>query len=141
MKILDNIRNAYVNTAVIIFTSALLLAVIVGAILLFESNKSVELSEVNPRTYNTMIARDLESLHTVYPRMKTEEIRELLFETWTRPYLYEPFTQFRERPYSGKYVNVSQDGFREVADQERWPPNEDNFNIFMFGGSTVSTLR
>ena len=38
-----------------------------------------------------------EMLHSVYPVLNDDEIHELLHETWSRPYVYEPFTQFRER--------------------------------------------
>ena len=72
-----------------------------------------------------------------YPRLSEKEIVDLLDETWSRPYLYEPFTQFKERPYHGKYVNVSEHGFRVSKNQGPWPPKQSNLNIFLFGGSTT----
>ena len=53
-----------------------------------------------------------------------------------RPCVYEPYTQFKERVFHGKYVNVHETGFRFVKDQGPWPPDKNNFNIFVFGGST-----
>src|SRR6185503_15185425 len=50
---------------------------------------------------------------------------------------YEAFTQFCERPFHGRFVNVSENGFRVSAQQGPWPPDADNFNIFLFGGSTT----
>lgn len=72
----------------------------------------------------------------VYPDMDAGDIQALLKETWSRPYVYEPFTQFRETPFSGNYVNVDENGFRHIANQGPWPPDPEKINIFMFGGST-----
>ena len=58
-------------------------------------------------------------------------------ENWTRSYLYEPFTQFKERPNRGDYVNVDENGFRFSADQASWPPDPKKVNVFVFGGSTT----
>ena len=76
-------------------------------------------------------------LETVYPGMSGGEIKELLHETWSRPYVYEPFTQFRERVSRGEYVNVDANGFRRSKEQAAWPPPADDINIFLFGGSTT----
>lgn len=137
MKPLETIRKTYTTFAVVAFTAVLLLSLAIISLLLYESSKKIQISGANPRIYNRMIARDINALHKVYPTMKDGEIRKLLYETWTRPYLYEPFTQFQERPYSGKYVRVDPNGFREVAHQQPWPPLKSNYNIFVLGGSTV----
>lgn len=76
-------------------------------------------------------------LTKVYPKFSSGEIAEIQKENQERPSLYEPFTQFKERPYSGKYVNVSEAGFRFSKDQESWPLKPENFNVFVFGGSTT----
>ena len=80
---------------------------------------------------------DKNSLKIVYPRMNEAEIQDLLKETWSRPFVYEPFTQFKERVYHGKYVNVGIDGFRYGKDQAAWPPPAGEINIFVLGGSTT----
>ena len=77
------------------------------------------------------------SLRTVYPGMDAEAISQLIRETWSRPYAYEPFTQFKERPFQGRFVNVSENGFRISKDQGPWPPDPANYNVFLFGGSTA----
>ena len=77
------------------------------------------------------------SLHAVYPDLDAESVHQLVRETWSRPYEYEPFTQFKERPYRGRFVNVSEAGFRLSRDQGPWPPDPENFNVFLFGGSTA----
>ena len=76
-------------------------------------------------------------LKELYPDLHGREVNLLLYETWSRPYVYEPFTQFKERPFKGKYVNVHEAGFRFSKDQGPWPPDPKNFNVFLFGGSTT----
>ncbi|MBI3591345.1 MAG: SGNH/GDSL hydrolase family protein [Candidatus Melainabacteria bacterium] len=78
-----------------------------------------------------------EPFTSLYSNLNRKQVDDLLRETWSRPYVYEPFTQFKERPYKGKYVNVNEHGFRPVKDQGPWPPVLDNYNIFLFGGSTT----
>jgi lysophospholipase L1-like esterase len=73
----------------------------------------------------------------IYPNLTDKEINELQKETWTRPYFYEQFTQFKEAPFHGKYVNVSEAGFRFTENQGSWPPDKKFYNIFLFGGSTT----
>ena len=72
-----------------------------------------------------------------YPGMAEDEVNELLHESWSRQLAYSSFTEIAERPYQGRYVNVSPAGFRVGRDQGPWPPAEGNFNVFLFGGSTA----
>ncbi|MFH1481529.1 MAG: SGNH/GDSL hydrolase family protein [Pseudomonadota bacterium] len=72
-----------------------------------------------------------------YPGLTPEDIGRLWKERWSIPYVYEPFTQFRERPFKGKYLNVDANGFRITRDQGPWPPTKNDYNIFLFGGSTT----
>lgn len=76
-------------------------------------------------------------LKEIYPDLMGRDVNLLLYETWSRPYVYEPYTQFKERPFKGKYVNVHEAGFRLTKNQGPWPPDLKNTNIFLFGGSTV----
>ncbi|NQU60441.1 MAG: SGNH/GDSL hydrolase family protein [Rhodospirillales bacterium] len=73
-----------------------------------------------------------------YPGWKSSDIYDLFIETWERQkYEYEPMAQFREAPFKGRYVNVSEHGFRQGKEPGVWPPSPDTFNIFVFGGSTT----
>jgi len=78
-----------------------------------------------------------DTLAGMYPGYSRADIDEILDETWSRPVLYEPYVQFTERPFSGKYVNVTGDGYRRTTNQGPWPPHRENINVFLFGGSTV----
>jgi hypothetical protein len=77
-------------------------------------------------------------LDSLYPGMSREDIAVLLFETWSRPYIFDDFTHFKEGPYTGRYVNVDPHGFRKSKNQGPWPPTKDkHFSIFVFGGSSA----
>lgn len=77
------------------------------------------------------------SLSEIYPDLNKKNINKLLEEIWLRPYVYEPYTQFSERPFKGAFVNVHEAGFRYTKNQGSWPPDKNNLNIFFFGGSTA----
>jgi hypothetical protein len=74
-------------------------------------------------------------LPAVYPHLSSEEREALINETWSRPWVYDPWTQFREREGRGQYVSVSEHGFRGSA--APWPPPEGDTTVFLFGGSTT----
>ena len=73
-----------------------------------------------------------------YPDWQKEDVRTLLDETYKQLTVeYEPFTEFRNKPLRRKFVNVDPAGFRISKNQAPWPPRPENFNIFVFGGSTT----
>jgi hypothetical protein len=86
-----------------------------------------------------LVMRDEEELlASLYPAMRRADIAELLFETWSRDYVFEDFTHISEQPSSGRYVNVDPHGFRLSRGQAPWPPNRKKyFSIFFFGSSTA----
>lgn len=74
-----------------------------------------------------------------YPNHTPEEVEALLKETWYwgGGLECEPFTHYRDKPQSGEYVNIDQNGFRHIANQSAWPPNPDDYVVFVFGGSSA----
>lgn len=80
---------------------------------------------------------DSKAMLEAYPGRTEAEIRRIQSETWGRPYVYEPFTQFKEGPVSGEFVTVDTTGFRRPTDTQPWPPNPNRLNVFVFGGSTA----
>ena len=72
-----------------------------------------------------------------FPGYTDEQVARLMEESYARPPLYEPFTQFKERPWRGQFVNVDPNGFRRGRDQGPWPPDPHAVNVFVFGGSTT----
>lgn len=121
----------------ILFLNTLILFVILNIILFYvidlKNNFFTKKAEI----------RGLEKLNDklllkVYPGYKKQEIDQLLQDTWGRGQLeFEEYTQFKERVFSSKYVNISQDGYRFSVPQGPWPPDPNSFNIFIFGGSTT----
>ena len=86
---------------------------------------------------STASEEHLRALEDVYPGWTRVELERLQNESWLRPYAYEPFTGFKERPFHGRYVNVEEPGFRWSRDQCAWPPDPSRLNVFFFGGSTL----
>jgi lysophospholipase L1-like esterase len=82
-------------------------------------------------------AFDPRALERTYPGMARTDVEALLRETWTRQLAFEPYTQFRERPFRGRYVNVDAAGFRVSVGQGPWPADAQALNVFVFGGSTA----
>ncbi len=78
-----------------------------------------------------------EPLKEIFPDLDRQDIAELLDDTRHLSQSFEPYTQFKEKPFVGKSVNVDSQGFRPIKDQGPWPPNPDFINIFVFGGSTT----
>ena len=87
--------------------------------------------------YKEQIFTSGKLLKVLYPDLMDREVNLLLYETWSRPYVYKPYTQFKERSFKGKYVNVHEAGFRITKNQGPWPPDPKNLNVFLFGGSTT----
>jgi lysophospholipase L1-like esterase len=79
-----------------------------------------------------------QSLQRVYEGFSRTEIRSLQIEMGSRTFMYDPYTEFKERPYTGKYLTVDAHGFRPFKNQGPWPPNKDRYlTVFLFGGSTT----
>jgi lysophospholipase L1-like esterase len=77
-------------------------------------------------------------IDSLYPGMNRKDIELLFFETYSRNYVFEDFTHFKEEPYTGRFVNVDPYGFRKSKNQGPWPPQKDkHFSIFFFGSSTA----
>ncbi len=133
MKKLQKLLQAYQELALILLNTFVFVAILnIGLWGIFKIQESFS-STSNPvsRKYGNPI------LKKVYPDLNEKTMEKLLNETWSRKYIYEAFTQFKERPYSGTYVNVDLNGFRITKNQGAWPLNGNNFNIFIFGGSTT----
>lgn len=79
----------------------------------------------------------IEQLMPGYPGRTPDEVAVLMRETYDRPLVYEPYTHFRELPSTGRFVNVTEAGYRLIGEQGPWPIDRSNFNVFVFGGSTT----
>ena len=128
---MEKLKNAYNGTALLCFnTVVLFVALNLLSALVLQLLKS-------PQPSDPVTAKYGELLRQVYPDQSEAETRALLAETWKRPLVFEPFTQFKERPFKGAFVNVHEAGFRLTATPTPWPPDASAQNIFVFGGSTT----
>jgi len=133
MGSLKKVSRVYTVSAVLLLNAALILLAANFALILVG-----QIARKLSGPQNPVFAKYGESVvMKAYPDLNAKQVNELLMETWSRPVVFEPFTEFKERPYKGKYVNVDKAGFRVSKDQGPWPPDPANFNVFLFGGSTV----
>jgi hypothetical protein len=130
------VPNGYRSTALLLLNT-LVLFVLLNVLLLalFWARDSLKAGSV---TADSVTAKYGDSaVRQVYGQSDQAEVQQLLKETWSRPYVYEAYTQFKERPFVGQYVNVAEAGFRLSKPQAPWPPVSTNLNLFVFGGSTT----
>ncbi len=154
-------QRAYVGVAVLLLNTVLLLAVlnvalwlgfavtdrlgwtvpepetegIVGALAILRVTRLAafwtNLEQDSPLSLNDA------DLASIYPGWTRDNVTHLLRESRGRKLAYRPFSQFGEQVYSGRYVNVSEHGFRIAPNQGPWPMSSEHFNIWVFGGSTT----
>jgi hypothetical protein len=91
-----------------------------------------------PRAANDPVSQRYtdDVLDKVYPGVDRRQRQAMLTELWNRTLAYSDFNHFRARPIEGRYVNVTQAGYRKSAKQGPWPPAPENLTVFAFGGST-----
>jgi len=137
MTVFSKFIQGYKSLAVILLNTLLLAGIIYavsnGVVLV--KGKLSGRGKPLPQTYVSQRYGRL--LKIAYPRMKEDALNRLLEESWTRPFQYEPFTQFKEGLLQGDFVNVRPEGFRVTPPQGPWPPDPGQYNIFLFGGSTT----
>jgi hypothetical protein len=76
-------------------------------------------------------------LAAIYPGWPRSRVAALLAETRGRSPRFDPWTQFREKPFAGTFTHVEEAGFRRGADQGPWPMDGTAQNVWVFGGSTT----
>jgi len=86
---------------------------------------------------NPLLARPKEWLAAAYPGWSHADLKAMADEQLTKWLSYDDYVMFKETPVRGRYVNVSEAGFRVSRAQGPWPPAPSNFNVFVFGGSTT----
>jgi len=78
--------------------------------------------------------RDLAAL---YPGWTRARVAALLAESRGRSLRFDPWTQFREKPFRGAFIQVVEPGYRLVRDPGAWPMDRAAQNVWVFGGSTT----
>ena len=130
-RFLPRLASTYQFLSLQLFSVLLLLALL-NAFAYFFLAKPAPEAETNAvfRKYKI-------DLGAYYPGWDPGDVNALLNETWSRTLVFEPFTQFTEPASRGRFVNVSEHGFRFGKVQGPWPIDPAYLNIFFFGGSTA----
>lgn len=134
---LNSLPRFYTGFAVI-FCNCVLLLVIIN--LLAQAGLEIDSyfkKTAKPNGAPWSFRRFNDALTPLYPGFTKEQISTLITETRHLRQEYEPFTQFRESPCKGEFVNFDAKGYRPIKDQPPWPPPHDKPCIFVFGGSTT----
>ena len=112
----NKMRRYYVSLSVI-FLNTILIFVGINLILYAAILARDEFSSLSIGANSNQILKSYgPAIYTLYPDLSDDEVDQLRAETRSRPFVFEPFTQFKERPYRGKYVNVDANGFRVGKD-------------------------
>jgi hypothetical protein len=128
---LQKAGQIYRQIAIHFLNTVLLGALVVGGWYLYGRLRSTKPADDPIQRYG------IDQLMPGYPGRTPEEIVVLMRETYDRPLIYEPFTHFRELPSTGRFVNITETGYRLIENQGPWPVDKNNFNVFVFGGSTT----
>lgn len=132
---MGKLSRLYVAACVIAMNVLLLLAAS-NCAALYYNQESDRIEDRSPHIAE-ILASQPELLKLIYPHLSPDEVEAVLRETWNLEPEYELFTQFKEQPFKGQFVNVNEQGFRRVKDQGPWPPDPAQTTVFMFGGSTT----
>lgn len=133
---LRKVSGSYKVVALVTFNTLLAVLLLNLALAILFYFRGSDPARHDPRFHPAKVYPEA-SLAKVYPDFSREERNQMLRENWSRTYMYEDYVLFKERPYHGRYVNVSPASFRAVQDQGPWPPEGTNLNVFVFGGSTT----
>ncbi|MGO9468096.1 MAG: SGNH/GDSL hydrolase family protein [Isosphaeraceae bacterium] len=128
--------DSYKACALFFFNIVVVFAMVNIAI--FAAYTAKDAARGRPTPSNNVInLLGMSTLREIYRGYQEDDIRLLLQETWDRGLQYDPYTQYKERAYAGKWVNVDKTGFRLSKNNGPWPPDPKNLNVFLFGGSTT----
>ncbi|HMB90210.1 MAG TPA: SGNH/GDSL hydrolase family protein [Rhodothermales bacterium] len=123
-------RTGYVQVAIILLTTTILFLLVNGIAFLLLNDEQPD--------HNPVVDRYGNRIYDAYPGWERSAVDSLLNQSYPKPsFIYEAYSQFREIPRQGKYVNVVKHGFRVNRPQGPWPIDSAGFNIFVFGGSTT----
>jgi hypothetical protein len=84
-----------------------------------------------------LFARPKEWLAVSFPGWSHADLEAMVDEQMAKGYAYDDYIMFKLRPMRGRYLNVSENGFRVSRAQGPWPPVPTNFNVFVFGSSNM----
>ena len=105
-----------------------------------QNNPGMLLSRAERINENTRSVREAmipsDKITEWYDLEKSEHLRAMWDEYYNSGAEFESYVHYRSRPVLGDFYGVTEAGYRQVENQGPWPIEEDNFNVFFFGGST-----
>ncbi len=131
---MTNIKQHYIKTSIFL-TNCFLIFIILSCIfqILYIFEKKI-LNLSNKTSLTKKYGEEV--FKKAYPKYSTDQINILLKERDDLPLEYEPYTQFKEKAKIGTYYNISPFGYRIHSNNGPFPLDNNNTNIFIFGGST-----
>ena len=98
MKYFKKISRIYHVTAIFFFNICIFILFLnICIFVVFEiKDNFLNVNKSSPiaKKYNNSL------LKKIYPELSEEDINDLLIETWSRPYIYDSFTLFKEIPFT-----------------------------------------
>jgi hypothetical protein len=133
---LEKFIKAY-RTFAVLFLNTFLIFLVLGLALEGGLRLAFAIYDARFRSLNPIQRKYHQLSADLYPGLNADQINDLLSESWNHAVIYEPYTTFKEQPFSGTYFHVDPNGFRWGHGPAPWPPSKDRFNVFLFGGSTT----
>ncbi len=137
----ERLKRWYLTAAVVLLNALLLLVVVNMSLsaVRYIRDRRPGLGQAALKR-STPLGRFGQHVLKAYPGKTEQEIASLIEEgrvAGFELFEYDPITQFRAKPFRGRYTNIAKEGFRLVRDQGPWPPPRNAINVFVFGGSTA----
>jgi lysophospholipase L1-like esterase len=133
-QVSESKARRWYSTVAILFLNTVLL--FVGVNILIAGMYCLNL--LQPTSSLTVKYYDMAKISKAYPSWKKEDLAAFFVDEWRISlWEYEPYTGYKQKPLSGRFFNIGENGARLVNNQASWPPDSTAFNIFVFGGSTT----
>lgn len=128
---------------VILFGFFLLIEIVARA-LLYQKHGNATLATVEALKLGKQLIKgnpssiNVDNQNKVRPNATSDVNKQIAEEThYSNQFEYEPWIEFRNIDYKGKYVNVEASQRRSIPEAFINPSSNDTIDIFFFGGSTT----
>lgn len=142
-------QRLYVRTSVMVFTTLLAFLTINVGLGFFYAHIQNHVFPVkpNPETASLPLpvsivglnSYDYELISKLYWHMTLDNVVWLFLETYNAKTICGDYGLEYLGPFDGFFLNIDEAGYRWIdpGGPQPWPPNPDDYTIFVFGGSTI----